>query len=145
MTIEEIQAHPLYIQLTPKQQAFVTAYISTQDGISSIRAAGYGCQLDKTADMMARKNLKHPLIKQLIASALGYESTGGMLSKKDVLLLMSEHLRTTKDTTTFARLSLLFADIQGWVNKNETPDITQAVLMLERKRKKEANAQRTNG
>lgn len=136
VSLEDVKGHPLFVQLTPRQQAFVTHYCETQDKVAAIRAAGYQCKSDQTADMMARKNLKHAVIKQLVAIGLGYEPTGGILSKKEVLLLMSDRLRENPNATVFSRLIWLFSQLRGWTNANDVPDLAHAIRTLERRRKK---------
>jgi hypothetical protein len=135
MTLDEVKSHPLFAQLTVKQQAFITAYIETKDNVSSIKAAGYTCKLDKTADMLARKNLKHPVIKQLIALGLGYETDGGLMSKSELMLRMSEAIRITKNTTEFSRLSLLYTYLRGWAKPEGMPEIQKLVERMENRRK----------
>jgi hypothetical protein len=136
MNIDKIKEHPLFLQLTERQQKFVESYILTQDKVASVKAAGYVCKSDSTAEMLARKNLKHPLIKQLVALGLGYEPQGGMLSKNDALMLLSKYIMRTKNPNEFAKLMAMFINLKGW-NSNETPDISKAVLAVERQRRKE--------
>jgi hypothetical protein len=135
MTLSEVKSHPLFVQLTEKQQAFVIAYIETQDKVASIKTAGYSCKLDKTADMLARKNLKHPVIKQLVAMGLGYETDGGLMSKSELMLRMSEAIRVTGNTSEFSRLCILYTYLRGWAKPEGMPEIQKIVERMENRRK----------
>ena len=51
--------------LTPKQAAFIDAYIETGNASEAARRAGYS---PKTAEAMGRENLQKPTIKEAIAA-----------------------------------------------------------------------------
>lgn len=53
--------------LTPKQEAFVDAYIETGNASEAARRAGYS---PKTAEAMGRENLRKPTIKQAIEARM---------------------------------------------------------------------------
>jgi len=55
-------------KLTPKQRAFVEAYIRTKHGVNSAREAGYKGEY-KTLSAVAVENLEKPLIKRAIFEA----------------------------------------------------------------------------
>lgn len=134
--LDTVKQHPLFNQLTERQQKFTVAFIETQEKAGSIQSAGYVCKTTQTAVMLARKNLKHPVIKQLVALGLGYEPAGGILAKSEVLLRMSDHIRTTNNTTEFSRLVILYTRLRGWIkDKDGIPELNKVVERMERRRK----------
>ena len=135
MTLEEIKVHPLFRQLTDKQQLFVEHYVHTQELAESTKAAGYNCKDEVAYERMGRKNLRNPIIKQLIAKGLNYDPMGGMLTKAEVMLLLSEHLRKcTSHEAVFLRMAALFSELKGWTGKgSQVPDISEAVKAVEEK------------
>lgn len=146
MTIDKIKQHPLFAQLTAKQQAFTEHFIQTQDLIISSRAA-YNCKDEHSAEMLARKNLKHPIVKQLVAMALKYEPTGGLLTKGEMMLAMSEKIRTAKRVSDFTKLVMIFSELKGWTGRKKfgEPDIKDAVLEMEQTIKRRNQEQRLKG
>lgn len=147
MNLEAVQSHPLFPQLTPKQQLFIVSYVRHQDRYEAINDAGYDSKNKQTADMLARKMLKHPIIKQLIAIGLGYEPTVGVLSKTELLLLMSDQMRQCKNTGDFFRIASLFADLKKWTATSTVPDMSTLVKNMEAKRREDfakARARREN-
>lgn len=133
--LQAVKDHPLFRQLVPRQQAFVLAYVATEDIKGSVFGAGYKPKTDHTADMLGRKMLKHVIIKQLISIGLGYETSGGILTKNELLLMMSDHIRKTSNATVFSRLVGIFTQLRGWTSQEQVPDISSAVLEMERRRK----------
>ena len=57
--------------MTPKQSAFVAAYVATGNGTQSARAAGYSASSASVLDQQAADNLRHPQIRAAIAAAGG--------------------------------------------------------------------------
>lgn len=137
--IEKVREHPLFKQLVEKQQAFVVAFLQTEDKVNSIYSAGYKSKSDKLADFLARKMLKHSLIKQLIALGLGYETSGGEMSKKELLLLLSDAMRKCKNPQALYRLVVIFTDLKRWCKAHDTPDIADVMEHLKKMRQKEGH------
>jgi phage terminase small subunit len=134
--LQAVKDHFLFAQLTPKQQAFVVTFVTSEDLVGSVRTAGYNPKNDHSADMMARKMLVHPSIKQLVAMGLGYDTSGGILSKNELLLRLSDHIRKAKSASVFSKLVGQFTELRGWSNK-EVPDVNAAALAIERQRRKQ--------
>jgi hypothetical protein len=134
LPLDKVVLHPLFLQLTERQQRFTKSFIETQNNVTAIRAS-YNCQTDRTADMLARKCLKHPLIKNLVGLALGYEPDGGLMSKSELMLRMSEGIRKTKNVAEFSRLCVLYTYLRGWAKPEGMPEIQKIVERMENRRK----------
>lgn len=134
--MKDVTKHALYNQLTVKQQLFVKHFVETQDMGASIKAAGYDCKNELTADMMARKNLRHPNVKQLVAETLGYQPSGGILTKKELLILASEAARKARNKNVLYRFCSLIAEVEGWVGTNTPGNIALKIREIERLRKR---------
>lgn len=113
---KDINNHPLLAQLTDKQKLFITKYIETQDKLAAVKHAAYDCRDDRTSAMMAHRNFKHPIIKQLLAEALGYQPSGGILTRKELLLLASEGARKVKRSSLQISYMQIVLILQGWVD-----------------------------
>lgn len=120
-----IQEHPLYLQLSDKQRRFVLKYVETQDKLQAIKYAEYDCRDSRTSEMMANKNFKHPVIKQLLAEALGYAPSGGILNKKETIVMVSECARKTRNNALKAKWVTMLMVLKGWIEPE--PDLHQKV------------------
>jgi hypothetical protein len=137
--LEEVKAHPLFDQLTPLQQTFVTHYVETQDLVMSARLAGYNCRDDKRFELMARKNLKNASIKKLVSIGLKYDPIGGLITKPEALMLLSDQIHKAENSTMFYRLMSLYADLKKWTSPKPDLDINRIVQASEEKRRQERN------
>lgn len=106
----------------------------------SARLAGYNCRDDKRFLMMARKNLKNASIKKLVSIGLKYDPIGGLITKPEALMLLSDRLHQAVgnlDHSMFYRLMSLYADLRRWTSAKPDLDINKLVKASEEKRRQE--------
>src|SRR5262249_46463692 len=112
----------------------VEHYVLSQDKPGSVKAAGYSPKDDKVALIRAHSLLRHPHIKVLVALGLGYEPQGAIMTKREVLLTLSDLIRKTKKPIAASKLIAQFVELRGW-KPEEDVDIDAVVREAERKRK----------
>jgi hypothetical protein len=148
--IGEVKLHQLFLRLNIRQQSFLLAYLTSDDITASVRVAGYNCKTDNSARTLGQIMLKHESVRILVDLAFGRASE--TVSKEEMLVLLSKHLRTTRDVTIFCKMSTMYAQLKGWTiyekkmrkgkpikrtPKTDALEAMQRIENLERKNRKE--------
>jgi hypothetical protein len=113
-TLEGLKQHPLWRQLTDKQQVFVEQYIRTKDRFAAVRTAFDVGEVG--ADGFSARLLQHRQIRPLIAAHFGYKTDkDGALTKNDLADLISKRLRSgTLSDGYFRELTVWYIRLRGW-------------------------------
>jgi phage terminase small subunit len=111
--------------LTPKQRAFVLAYLETGNGVESARRAGYKGN-DNTLHVTASENLRKPMIRAALAARRKPVEQARIAEAEEVLGRITEVLRTPglKPSDTLKAADLLGKRYGLWVTRVEVKDTT---------------------
>lgn len=137
-SVEGLKRHPLWSQLTTRQQNFVLFYIEHDgDRIAAAKLA-YRPKGDKSADGMAHRLLKVFPIRKLLSIYFGYEIEGSPLSRSEMILLLSDRLRSTDCADReWHNLAAMYLGLKGWkirpapVKKVKEPEVVEAEKAVE--------------
>lgn len=112
-TLAGLKTHPLWHQLTAKQQNFLIAYIETGDRRKAIEAV-FEFTTEDAMELHASRLLGNYAIKHLLAAYYGYELTGEAIKKQEFLQLISDRLRNPHtNASQFVVLARIAHDLMG--------------------------------
>lgn len=140
VTVDSLRTSPVWALLTVKQQGFCIAFVETGDAVEAVKRC-YDYGNDKSAEKIASRLLRNWKIRKLMGATI----EGGLITRKELLSLMSDRLRDPKtDSPTFLKMSQNYITLMEWVAKPkptestpepETEDDFDRVLAAEQKRK----------
>lgn len=142
---ERMHAHALWSQLTTKQQNFVTLFVDTRDATKAALGS-YKCSNNKSAEQLGRVQLRNWKIRKMVAYMGGYDIEGSLVSRSEVLTLISDKLRSQGiEDDNFVKLLNIYTEMIGWQPRNRRgkatidlpEDIDVTVRKIEQQRKKE--------
>lgn len=145
--INGIKKHPLWHQLTSKQQNFLIAYIETLDRVQAVEKAGYEFSTEDAAELHATRLLSNFAVKNLLAAYFGYELQGEILKKEEFLRLLSDRLRNphtkTSEFVVMARITseLMLGKRGPGKSRPTNQSVDDLVQAIEKARKESEKAE----
>lgn len=139
-TLKGLATHPLWHQLTAKQQNFLTAYIETGDRRKAV-AEVFEFTTEDAMELHASRLLGNYAIKHLLAAYYGYELIGEPLKKQEFLQLISDRLRNPHtNASQFIVLARIAHDLMGGAkvsgkNLTQAQSVNDLVQAIEKQRK----------
>jgi Terminase small subunit len=144
-SFEEVQAHPLYQELTPKQQKFLALYIET----GNREEAAKGAYDTKNPDEFGRRILRTLKIRKLLTFYRGESKTDdGPLAKSELIGIIASKIRQSGKTPQdngFVKLVELYMELAFNRRKTlptedepdvpNTPSIQDLVQQIEKQNK----------
>jgi phage terminase small subunit len=149
-TIDGLKTHPLYGQLSEKQQKFLISYLENNGNRTLAASAAY---VTDKPQSMGLKLLRHPVISKLIAIYHDYGIPNVPMSKTELIGLIAGRLRDEKTSgkdfvalvTQYVEIALNNRSLKKKMSEetevSETPqepevDIDTLVRQLEKKPRK---------
>jgi hypothetical protein len=119
--LNELQQHPLFFQLTLKQQDFLLRFVEFKGNGRRAAKAVFKAKDDKSADYQARKLLRRWQIRKLLALYGKFTFEGYLITRDEALHLISEKLRDGRlDTKAFVELMRFTSKLQGWEDRQNS-------------------------
>lgn len=140
-TLEGIQQHPAYLDLTTNQQKWVLIYLETGDRITATHTAYPSTAKPTTtkhdyAEERATANMRVPNIRAVIAAFTGVEPPPLPLKRHELSALISEQLRSPDiKPSEFTKLTTYLMILNDWRGKRTTTDLVVGTGMKMAKRK----------
>lgn len=114
MTIEELKARPEFaVELNDSQRAFVLAICSNGRNKIEAAQASYTCKDELSAQAIANRNLRHPVMSRLIKDFYGRVDETG--SKQEVMAIVWKKIQTgSLDPKELLQYMNFLAKLKGW-------------------------------
>lgn len=114
-TVEGLQQHPLFKDLTEKRRKFVLNFIAFDgDKVKASRHA-FNCKSEEVAETLAYRTIRDAAIRTLIGLYYGYEMQPAPVTRSEFLSLVSTRLRKNDcPDATFAIMARMVTDLNGW-------------------------------
>jgi hypothetical protein len=115
-TLEGIQTHPLFTQLTVRQRKFLLTYIETNGDKEAAVKASYEFNTKVAAEVHVSRVLGNRNIRTLLGAYYGTELPTKPLTQNETEELLSERLRDRKIAIVyFLPMIKLYTQLRGWV------------------------------
>jgi hypothetical protein len=122
--IDALKQHPLFGQLTLKQQDFLLRYIEYKGNARRAAKAVFKTKDDKSADYQSRKLLRRWEVRKLLTVYGKFSFEGYLVTRDEALHLISEKLRDgTIDIKSFVDLMRFISKLQGWEDRKIAADV----------------------
>lgn len=113
--VEKLREHPLWHELTDRQQRFLVNFVQSDGQKEQSVEAVYDCRDNRSARAMVSTLLRRPTIKQILLEVCGYELKRTHITRGELLSLISVRLRNNKlSIREFTLLSGVYSDLKGW-------------------------------
>ena len=123
-TLEDLQKNPLYGQITPKMQQFVSMFCTNGYKLVPAVMSAYACRDLRSAESQGRNLLRNWKIRRLISFMGDYSMDGAFVTRKEICALISERLRDPKTPAVmFYKLWEMLKEVRGDVHPASQPDI----------------------
>jgi hypothetical protein len=120
--LEALKQHPLFGQLTLKQQDFLLRYIEYKGNGRRAAKTVFKTKDDKSADYQSRKLLRRWEVRKLLTVYGKFSFEGYLMNRDEALHLISEKLRDAIDIKSFVDLMRFLSKLQGWEDRKIAPD-----------------------
>lgn len=123
-TLEDLQKNPLYGQITPKMQTFVSMFCTNGYKLVPAVMSAYTCKDLRSAESQGRNLLRNWKIRRLISFMGDYSMDGAFVTRKEICALISDRLRDPKTPAVmFYKLWEMLKEVRGGIHPAAQRDL----------------------